>query len=70
MSEGANVLVNISNDAWFGSSSAPWQHLHLSILRAVEQNRAIIRSTNTGISVFIGPDGRLRASPVLFTSRI
>jgi len=67
---GANVLVNISNDAWFGSSSAPWQHLHLSVLRAVEQNRAIIRGTNTGISVFIGPDGRLQDPTVLFSSGI
>lgn len=67
---GANVLINISNDAWFGRSSAPWQHLHLSILRAVEQNRAIIRSTNSGVSAFIGPDGSLRGSTALFTAGI
>ena len=67
---GANVLVNISNDAWFGRSSAPWQHLHLSVLRAVEQNRAIIRATNSGVSVFIGPDGALRGPTDLFTTRI
>lgn len=67
---GANVLVNISNDAWFGRSSAPLQHLHLTILRAVEQNRVIIRSTNTGITVFIGPDGTLRHTTSLFTTAI
>jgi apolipoprotein N-acyltransferase len=67
---GANVLVNISNDAWFGRSSAPWQHLHLSILRAVEQNRAIIRATNSGVSAFIGPDGSLREPTALFTAKI
>jgi len=67
---GANVLVNISNDAWFGRSSAPLQHLHLSILRAVEQNRAIIRSTNSGISAFIGPDGKLKGQTGLFTAEI
>lgn len=67
---GANVLVNISNDAWFGRSSAPLQHLHLTILRAVEQNRAIIRSTNTGISTFIGPDGSLSQTTGLFTTAI
>jgi len=67
---GANVLVNISNDAWFGRSSAPWQHLHLSILRAVEQNRAIIRATNSGVSAFIGPDGSLRGPTSLFTAKI
>ena len=68
--QGANVLVNISNDAWFGRSSAPWQHLHMAVLRAVEQNRAIIRATNTGISVFIQPDGSLRHPSELFATRI
>ncbi len=67
---GANVLVNISNDAWFGRTSAPLQHLHLTILRAVEQNRAIIRCTNTGVSTFIDPDGRLRDRSELFTTDI
>lgn len=67
---GANVLVNISNDAWFGRSSAPWQHLHLSVLRAVEQNRAIIRSTNSGISAFIGPDGGMSATTPLYSAKI
>lgn len=57
--DGANVLVNISNDAWFGPTSAPRQHLHQAILRAVEQNRFLIRSTNTGISAFIGPQGKI-----------
>ena len=57
--EGANVLVNISNDAWFGRTSAPWQHLALASLRAVEQNRWLVRSTNTGISAFIDPRGRV-----------
>lgn len=67
---GANVLVNISNDAWFGRSSAPLQHLHLSVLRAVEQNRAIIRSTNSGISAFIGPDGKIHGRTGLFSAEI
>jgi apolipoprotein N-acyltransferase len=56
---GANLLVNISNDAWFGRSSAPLQHLHLSVLRAVEQNRWIARDTNTGITALIDPRGRI-----------
>ena len=67
---GANVLVNISNDAWFGRSSAPLQHLHLAVLRAVEQNRAIIRATNTGVSVFIRPDGSLAGPSELFAAQI
>jgi apolipoprotein N-acyltransferase len=54
---GADILVNISNDAWFGRTAAPMQHLHLTALRAVEQRRWIVRSTNTGISAFIDPGG-------------
>ena len=57
---GAGLLVNISNDAWFGLSSAPEQHLQLSALRAVEQGRWLVRGTNTGISAFVDPAGRIR----------
>lgn len=60
VSQGANVLVNISNDAWFGDTSAPRQHLNLSALRAIEQGRYIVRCTNTGISAFIDPLGRIK----------
>ena len=63
---GANLLVNISNDAWFGRSSAPRQHLHLSALRAVELKRSLARSTNTGISAFIDPRGRITGATQLF----
>lgn len=59
---GATALVNISNDAWFGTTSAPGQHFNLTILRAVEQGRWLVRSTNTGISAFIDPVGRVTAS--------
>lgn len=64
---GSNLLVTISNDAWFGRTSAPLQHLALTVLRAVEQNRWLIRSTNTGISAFVDPLGRLVQSTGLFT---
>lgn len=67
---GANILINISNDAWFGMTSAPVQHLHLSVLRAVEQNRYVIRSTNTGISAFIAPDGVVYNSTSLFEDAV
>ncbi|GAB1409238.1 apolipoprotein N-acyltransferase [Desulfovibrionales bacterium] len=60
VAKGANILVNISNDAWFGRSSAPLQHLHLAVLRAVEQNRFLLRATNTGISALIDPYGHIR----------
>ena len=65
---GANILVNISNDAWFGDSAAPRQHLDLALLRAVEQGRALIRGTNTGISAVIDPRGRVMAQGGLFTA--
>ncbi|MHC1701368.1 MAG: apolipoprotein N-acyltransferase [Humidesulfovibrio sp.] len=64
VSQGANLIVIISNDAWFGATSAPMQHLNLTALRAIEQGRWIVRSTNTGISAFIDPLGRIhRAGP-------
>jgi len=63
---GVNLLVNISNDAWFGRSSAPLQHLYLSVLRAVEQRRTLVRGTNTGISAFIDPHGRILETTALF----
>lgn len=57
----AKVLVNATNDAWFAGSSAPHQHLALARFRALENGRWIVRATNTGISAFIAPDGRVRA---------
>lgn len=57
--EGANVLVNVSNDGWFGKSSAPLQHLGLTAMRAVEQARPIARATNTGYTVAIDARGRV-----------
>jgi apolipoprotein N-acyltransferase len=57
----ANVVINVSNDAWFGDSIAPHQHLEIARMRALEVGRNAIRSTNTGISAFIGFDGELLA---------
>jgi len=62
----ASLLVNITNDAWYGRSSAPNQHFSMTILRAVENRRSIIRAANTGISGFIDPSGRVIASTQLF----
>ncbi len=54
----ADLLVNITNDAWFGDTIEPYQHLALSKLRAVEQRRFFVRSTNSGVSAFVDPVGR------------
>jgi apolipoprotein N-acyltransferase len=58
---GAEVFVNISNDGWYGEGGAPWQHLNMARMRAVENNRWLLRDTNTGISAVIDPLGRVVA---------
>ncbi len=59
---GAQVLVNISNDGWYGDTAAPWQTLNMSRMRAVENRRWMLRDTNTGLTTIIDPYGRLTAS--------
>jgi apolipoprotein N-acyltransferase len=59
---GAEVLVNISDDGWYGDTSAPWQHLNQARMRAIENRRWILRDTNTGITSVIDPEGRVRQS--------
>ena len=56
---GAEVIVNVTNDGWFGTTSAPYQHLRMSIVRAVENRRYVVRGANTGISAIIDPYGRV-----------
>ena len=63
---GCQVLVNITNDAWFGRSSAPWQHLSMAAFRAVENRVPLVRAANTGISSFIDSHGRIRETTGLF----
>lgn len=67
---GARVLVNITNDAWFGLTSAPHQHLSMAVLRAVENRRCLVRSANTGISAVISPRGAITARTGLFTQAV
>ncbi|MBW1847200.1 MAG: apolipoprotein N-acyltransferase [Deltaproteobacteria bacterium] len=62
----ASLLLNITNDAWYGVSSAPYQHFSMAVFRAVENKRTLIRSANTGISGFIHPTGRIMAKTGIF----
>ena len=57
--QGSELIVVITNDGWFGESSAPFQHLRMGVVRAVENRRYIVRSANTGISAIIDPYGRI-----------
>jgi apolipoprotein N-acyltransferase len=59
---GAGFLVNITNDGWFGDTPGPVQHAQMSIMRAVENRKALVRSANTGISMVVDPAGRVRES--------
>jgi len=59
---GAEVLVNISDDGWYGDTSAPWQHLNMARMRAIENRRWILRDTNNGVTASIDPYGRVRQS--------
>ncbi len=67
---GANLLFNLTNDAWYGRTGAPYQHFSMAILRAVENRRWVVRAANTGISGFIDPIGRVTASTSLFEDAV
>jgi len=63
---GASVLVNISNDGWYGRSAAAAQHFNIVRLRAVETRRFLLRATNTGITAVVDPVGRVVAQAPSF----
>ena len=63
---GSALLTTITNDAWFGRSSAPWQHFAMAAMRAVEQGRYLVRAANTGISGVVDPYGRVLFQGGLF----
>jgi apolipoprotein N-acyltransferase len=66
----AAFLVNVTNDGWFGDSFAPYQHLVMARMRALEDARYLLRSTNTGVSAVIGPDGGVRMSAPMFEEHV
>jgi apolipoprotein N-acyltransferase len=63
--KGSELLVVITNDGWFGRSSAPYQHLRMGIVRSVENRRWMVRTANTGISAIIDPYGKIEAESPL-----
>ncbi len=62
---GARLLINVTNDAWFGETSAPYQHLAMEAMRAVENRVPLVRSANTGISAIVNIDGQIQAQTAL-----
>lgn len=66
---GANLLVNMTNDAWYGRSSAPQHSWAMTVMRAVENRRSMVRATNTGISGFVEATGFIRSESPLFTAK-
>lgn len=64
----AAYIVNLTNDAWFGDSAQPYQHLQMARMRALETGRYLVRATNTGVTGFVGPDGRILSAAPSFTA--
>ncbi len=67
---GAVILINITNDAWFAKTSAPYQHFSMAVFRAVENRRSLVRAANTGISGFVDPVGRVIQGSALFEDAV
>jgi apolipoprotein N-acyltransferase len=63
---GADLLVNITNDGWYGRTSAPYQHLAMAVFRAVENGKTLVRAANTGITAIVDARGRVRQRTELF----
>lgn len=63
----ASLLVNVSNDAWFGNSLSPWQHLQIGAMRSLEAGRWQLRANNTGVTAILDAHGQVRAALPLFT---
>jgi apolipoprotein N-acyltransferase len=68
--KGGDFIVNITNDAWFGKTTGPYQHFSIAVFRAVENRKPLIRAANTGISGFIDSNGRILTKTSLFQQTI
>ncbi|MEO0124788.1 MAG: apolipoprotein N-acyltransferase, partial [candidate division WOR-3 bacterium] len=67
---GADILVNITNDGWFGKTLGPYQHCELALMRSLELGKPLLRSANNGISLICDPYGRVVRKTKLFTKEI
>ena len=67
---GSDLLTTITNDAWFGPSSAPYQHFEQASMRAIENGRYLVRAANTGISGIVDPYGRVIVSTPIFEPHV
>jgi apolipoprotein N-acyltransferase len=67
---GANVLINLTNDAWYGRSVGPWQHLWLAKFRAIETRRSLLRVTNTGVTSLVNAKGEITEVLPTFTPAV
>lgn len=70
VNKGANLIVTVTNDAWFGATAAPYQHFSMAVFRAVENRVPVIRAANTGISGFIDPLGRVVKKSDIFVESV
>jgi apolipoprotein N-acyltransferase len=68
--QGATMLVTITNDAWYGDTSAPWQHFRAARFRAAENRRPLLRAAITGVSAFVAPDGSVQSEIGVFREGI
>jgi apolipoprotein N-acyltransferase len=68
--KGGDFIVNITNDAWFGRTTGPYQHFSMAVFRAVENRKPLIRAANTGISGFIDSNGRILSKTNLFQQAV
>jgi len=67
---GSQLIINMTNDGWYGSSSAPFQHFNIARWRAIENRRYFLRSANTGISAVIEPSGRMHSATAILRQAV